>query len=103
MYCANCGKELSEKEQFCPSCGEKVNKDVISAFDYPSNNEKKPEKVKSRYYVATLVLGILSVIFSLLNYLGVIFVHMVGIVLGIIAISLASNDKKMGRIYSVPG
>ncbi len=108
MYCPNCGNKLNEKEIYCSSCGKKVGEDVISAFDYLSNSSIKSssdasQKTTSKYLHSTLALGILSVIFSALNYLGLPFVHMIGIVLGIVALSLANSDKKVGRIYSIPG
>lgn len=111
MYCISCGKELNDEETFCPTCGEKVGEPVISAFDFSKSNFqrnrenglKSNAKTASKYFMATLISGILSVIFSALNYLGLPFVHMVGIVLGIIAICLANNDKRAGRFYSVPG
>ena len=45
----------------------------------------------------------MAIVFSVLNYVGVIIVHLVGIVLGIIVISLVSKDKKMHTKHSQVG
>ena len=111
MYCRSCGTELNEHIMLCPSCGEKVDEDIISAFDYQDHSSNRKvingaegaKMMPSKYLYLTMVLGMLSIIFSALNYLNLPFVHMIGIVLGIVVLSLASSDRKAGRIYSVLG
>ena len=42
MFCKNCGKSLKENENFCPSCGEKIEK--TSKIKIVINNEIKSLK-----------------------------------------------------------
>lgn len=96
-YCQYCGIEMEENAKFCPSCGEAVEQDMFASS--MGNNRVK----NSSNYQLETVLGILGVIFSVLNYMGVFFVHLIGIVLGIVVISLVNKDKKMNRQYSQIG
>ena len=97
MYCAHCGKEMNEDANYCPSCGNTVEQEIIASS---SNNYRAK---KSRYYELETILGILAIIFSLLNYIGVIIVHLFGIALGIIVISMVNKDKKINEEYSPVG
>jgi len=99
MYCKNCGQEIKEDDKFCSSCGQVVSVEDSSVFGLPST----PSKPKVRFQTASLTLGILSTIFSVLNYLGIYFVHIIGIILGILALTYVSKDKKEGYAHSVPG
>jgi len=96
-YCAFCGKEIESETKFCPHCGEEIAKDT---FGFSSN--QKAKKTSKNYQLET-ILGILAIIFSVLNYLGVIFVHLVGIALGSIVLSLVNKDKKEDNSYSQVG
>lgn len=84
MYCSNCGKKLSNKNVFCPHCGQKV-QDELSAQESSSSDEKnikstnihveQPSKIKGFLVVLSkifFVLAILSVtsILVLLCWLG---------------------------------
>jgi uncharacterized membrane protein YvbJ len=96
-YCAYCGQEIDENIKFCPHCGAAVEKDIfVSSMETPKIH-------KSTNYQLETILGILAIVFSVLNYIGIIFVHLVGIVLGIIVISLVSKDKKMHIQHSQVG
>lgn len=52
-----------------------------------------------------IILGVLSIVFSALNYFLVPFVHLVGITLGIIAIVNATKHNKsvLGLILGITG
>src|SRR5690554_1934558 len=84
-YCAHCGKKMNVVAIFCPSCGKTVEQEKIASS---SNNYLAK---KSRYYELETLFGILAIIFSLLNYIGVIIVHLFGIALGIIIISMVNK------------
>lgn len=59
---------------------------------------------KGKYETATLILGIVGVLFVFIDYIGIIpFVHLVAIVLGFIGIKLVKKDKDDQRSYSKPG
>lgn len=94
MFCKNCGKELDSYTSFCPSCGAEV-----SETSTQSTNTQQG----SLYEKRTFILGLLSVVFSGLNYFGIPVVHLVGIVLGIIGISYAKKDSEIYGVYSRPG
>jgi len=59
--------------------------------------------MKSRNYQLETIFGILAFILSLLNYFGVIIVHLFGMTLGIIVISMVNKDKEMYEEYSPVG
>lgn len=104
MYCKSCGAVVSDNDRYCKSCGSKVETNPVSQFYNDNNNSNNfnnyavPEHLNS-----SLTLGILSLVFSILNYLTIPFVHLVGIVLGIIAVSFANKDKQTSGVYSKAG
>lgn len=63
----------------------------------------KTNVVKPNYMKITFTVGLLSIICSLLNYFGVIFIHIVGIILGFFAINFVKKDKKAIGKYSKAG
>lgn len=97
MYCKSCGVEIDDKAKFCPSCGEAVEKDEFAEMFHSDVNKK------SANYNTELILGILAIVFSVLNYLGVFYVHLVGIILGAITMSLVNKDKKEDVLFSNAG
>ncbi|MCD4826408.1 MAG: zinc ribbon domain-containing protein [Acholeplasmataceae bacterium] len=97
MYCKTCGKEMDNQSKFCPSCGEPVEKDEFAEM-FQSNENKR-----SKNYNTELILGILAVVFSVLNYIGIFYVHLIGITLGAITMSLVNRDKKDGFEFSNAG
>lgn len=100
MFCKICGNTVTTDMQFCPSCGAKVEQD--NYVDY-SSHSTAPLHVDTKLRNTTLTLGILAVIFVSLNYLGVYFVHIVGLVLGIVALSYVKKDKQFTGTHSIPG
>ena len=40
MYCSECGKPVSESENFCPSCGHKVTPDATITAPIPPATQK---------------------------------------------------------------
>ncbi|BCR35678.1 DUF4190 domain-containing protein [Mariniplasma anaerobium] len=96
MYCKMCGREMDDDAKFCPSCGEPVEDDMFET-------EESSETKKSRDYNLETLLGVLAIVFSLMNYLGVFFVHLIGIALGSIVLNLVNRDKKEKKIFSQIG
>ena len=45
-YCSKCGRKLSDKEAFCPGCGNRMNKKTNTA-----NSSKQAEKKEAESYV----------------------------------------------------
>ncbi len=100
MYCKKCGNVIENNEKFCSVCGAKVESD--SPYEnYSQGNHLSGEK--PTYYQTTLILGVLSVVFSALNYFGVIFVHLIGIILGSIALNYAKRDKETFGKFNTTG
>ena len=60
MYCSNCGNKMDEKAVVCTKCG--------AAVDGKKADVAVPGKGKS---IASMVLGILGVVFGLLYLVGV--------------------------------
>ena len=120
MFCTNCGRTLNDGEKFCPYCGTAVAKPdsvpepgpVVDSIPNPEPtpfvNSQAPNYHNAtfgpNYRIATLVLGILSVCFSALNYFGIYYVHLVGLVLGIITVSMVAKAKRTpGGTFSPAG
>ena len=84
-FCEKCGKELKEGDVFCPKCGTSV------LFE-----EKKKKGDNEGLGTASTVLGILSIVFSLLINIFVIPLALVGLILGIV--NKAQNGRKVSGI-----
>lgn len=107
MFCKKCGSSIGENEHYCPVCGAKVEADPTDIF---AQQYSTAQKETPAYYKTTMVLGILSTIFSALNYFGIPFVHIVGIILGATALQYAKRDKESygtnnstGKILAIIG
>jgi len=94
MFCKYCGNSLNLDDKFCKNCGAKVevieqkkeeSKTVESSFNVNTQNTQtqvKVEKLKG-LKIASLVLGIISLVFFILNIL-MLPLEIVGIVLAIV-------------------
>ena len=94
MFCKYCGNNLNANDKFCKNCGGKVEvveqkkeepKTVEPAFNVNTQNTQtqiKTEKLKG-LKIASLVLGIISLVFFILNIL-MLPLEIVGIVLAIV-------------------
>lgn len=101
MYCKNCGAKLKKTDKFCGSCGEAQN----------SGNEEKIVSEKTKKIVdrptdngtktASVVLGVMSILFSLTIFFGFI-ISIVGLILGI---TVHKEDKTFisGIILNIIG
>jgi hypothetical protein len=98
MYCRVCGQEVSENDRFCSSCGEELQDQ--QGFMKAPNQNMGPKTYPQNYHLS-MVLGILATFFSVLNYLGIFFVHIVGMVLGIIALGMVKKNREENKPYSV--
>lgn len=111
MYCKQCGKVLLDEEKFCSSCGNTIENAENTEYEFPFNNtQPTPTQVveqievkEPKYTTATLVLGVLATILSALNYFGIYFVHIIGIILGSIGITLIKQDKAETGKFSKTG
>jgi predicted nucleic acid-binding Zn ribbon protein len=106
MFCKKCGKALDENAKFCPVCGESVNHEESGAVISESLGPKASGEMKyirPKYWVTTTILGILSIVFVAINFLGIPVVHLIGIVLGIVAIVYCKNDQRNYSYYSKTG
>jgi len=84
-YCHNCGEEIKPEQNFCPSCGKKLETNRISPDDQgyrDEYNERKDSHQNDTEY------GLWSLI------LGLVGLFLFGIVLGPIAIYLGYKGRK---------
>ena len=103
--CKNCGKEVALGFMSCPFCGaDMITGNVPQGFGF-SNSRKYSSNydLKSKNHTTTFVLGLLGTILVALNYFGVYFVHIIGLILGIVGLSLVSADKRDEMTYSKAG
>ena len=104
-FCKNCGKEVALGFISCPFCGANMITGNIPQGFSSGNTRGYSDNyyLKSKNHTTTFVLGLLGTILVALNYFGVYFVHIIGLILGIVGLSLASTDKKQEMTYSKAG
>lgn len=92
MFCKKCGSKINGNEKFCIGCGNPINQPVNNNENYMYNNQmnnvNKPKQGKS---IASLVLGIISIIFSFSLAIIMLPISIVGLILGI------SDKSKNGK------
>lgn len=111
MFCGYCGKELKENDKFCPNCGhqnplykeelvigeekkEETNEvSVKEATPTTKVEDKKVDKEEDKDSFAPLVLGILSIYFSEIPFLGLILA----------IIGLAIDKTKKYKVLNIVG
>ncbi len=103
MFCKKCGQEITGNEKFCGYCGYPVEETNQQPSGLSESNYNYQAPVKSANYTTQLVCGILASVLSGLNYIGIPFVHIIGIVLGAVVISKVKQDKAAGKNYSNTG
>ena len=90
MYCSKCGKEVCEGAVICPNCGCPTGK----GYDNQNTHEVKKS-------AASIVLGILGIIFSWVFALVGHILSVIGIVLGYKEYN--KNGSKSGLVLSIIG
>lgn len=114
-FCTNCGAEIAENAKFCSKCGHKIEGESEKQEFFKYIEDEEANKLTNQYYgkssiyqrgknysTSTLT-GILSVILSALNYLGLPITHLIGIVLGIVTLVLVEKDKYELKEHSKAG
>lgn len=106
-FCVECGYKLSNDSKFCPKCGKKqpeLYDEEVSDVKEDKNEivQNDEEKVTLSYSneenkggVASLVLGILSIVFVLL-----LITSPIGLIFGIIGL-LVSKDGKYKTLNAI--
>ncbi|MBU1093220.1 MAG: zinc ribbon domain-containing protein [Firmicutes bacterium] len=110
MYCSKCGKEVKADDNFCPACGQKIEQEYKfeTRQDEWLTGTKIGEKISNAnsspiYENATIILGVFSIFCFLMNVLGIMFVHLLGIGLAIAALILIKKDKQNSGEFSTVG
>lgn len=101
MYCNKCGSPVQSNEKYCPVCGTAVTNDSSNEMSFDQFKDLK--NTKPTYYDKTMLFGVLAIIFSVLNYVGIPFVHLVGIILGAVAVQYAKRDKEAFQSFNSTG
>ena len=91
MFCKNCGKEINDNANFCPSCGEKVDMSI-----YKNIIEDVDESKMNPFCMAGIILAILMFFF---NYQGL--VGYAAIIVSIIGFWQAKEKKQKGLILAI--
>ena len=111
MYCQNCGRQLNEGENFCPSCGSVKPAEPVDTtgfqYDFGTTNTVN-EALKSEMAGQTFRWGLLSLIFS-----GTVCLSLLGFIFSFIAKSKAKayqnafgpleGRAKVGRVLGKIG
>lgn len=91
MYCSVCGKEIREGAVICPGCGCMVNQKSTAQTKNPSQKQAS----------ASVILGIIGIVFAWLFALVGHIVSIIGIVRGIK--EYKTSDKMTGLVLSIIG
>ena len=84
--CKYCGKEIDKTDDYCPKCGKNQLEKIVN------NNKINKEGLGT----ASMVIGIISLIFSFLISVFIFPLALVGLILGIV--NKAQNGKKVSGI-----
>lgn len=95
MFCAECGKEISEGLKFCPNCGRQVTK--ASGYDMQAHSPMQTVP----YNTMSIVGMVVSCISILINFWGL--VGMAGLVLSIIGLQQVKQRHENGKGLAVAG
>jgi len=100
-YCSNCGNQISDQAVFCSRCGFVVNTNV---YNSPlTNNPFTNPPVQNGYATASMVLGILGVVFGAIFY-AAIPLNIIGLVFGVKSRKISINGKgTAGLVLSIIG
>lgn len=93
MYCSVCGKEVMEEAVICPGCGCMIKKEGTKTSAASSGTNKKTQ--------ASVILGIIGIVFAWLFALVGHIVSIIGIILGIK--EYKETEKMTGLILSIVG
>ena len=106
MYCKNCGKTLSQEENFCTNCGAKVENEINSITEsniiqnqFDINNQYVDNNVKKSNWksTASLIIGIISLLLVFIFLIFTIPLSIIGIVFGIMGI----KENKAGLVLNI--
>lgn len=106
MICKNCGAENMDDQKYCKSCGQPLyttdtqNNDSGSPFQYqqqttytdPGVNQMQGNGGNSGYAIASMVLGIVSIVFCC--------IPIVGVVCGVLAVVFSRKMNREGIVNS---
>ena len=87
-YCENCGTKLDKNDSHCPKCDKKE--------DTPVVKEDKKEHKNEGLGTASMIIGIISVVLSLIINVLVIPLALSGLIIGIV--HKAKNGKRISGI-----
>ncbi|MBQ2639990.1 MAG: zinc-ribbon domain-containing protein [Bacilli bacterium] len=94
--CSKCGKKLKKGDLFCGECGTKVGKKVAKKKEEVSKKETK--KSNEGLVVASLVIGIIAIIFSAVLNILIVPLAILGLIFGIVGKSSKGKGKKIAGI-----
>jgi len=83
VNCVNCGNKIKKSDSFCVICGKKIE----------NKQEKNNNSSNCGLKIASIVLGILGIIFSLMLFLSPVsfIISLIGLILGICALKHVKN------------
>lgn len=91
QYCTKCGNAIEEGEEFCSRCGQPVKGGPVTAKGEPAQRTTRSAAPQSGgSSSAAIALGIVGII------IGFLFIPLIGIILGIIAIALGASASCEG-------
>lgn len=92
MKCNKCGFEVSEGK-YCTNCGEKI--EIVETSE-PITPEKTNNEIKKGLATASLIIGIISLVFSIFVSIFVLPLALTGLILGIVG--LAKKQKAVAGV-----
>ncbi len=97
MHCTNCGATLTNTDKFCKACGYPVNGNYSNNNYNYSNNSSQNSPKKEPLGIASLIIGIISLILAIFFNFTILPLAFVGLILGIV--NKATKGKKLPVLY----
>lgn len=92
-FCEYCGEKVLKNDKFCSKCGKEQGK-TVKSNTVPAKSV--PENTNEGMGVASMILGIISLVFSFIINIFVIPVAIIGLILGIV--NKAGKGKRVSGI-----
>lgn len=80
MFCSKCGKEISDKDKYCPYCGCEISQNEKSGNESSDLQQKEVTQTPVQEIRADRTVGVLSLVFAFIFPLVGLIISIIGLV-----------------------